>query len=73
MIQDIAPSKLDNSYHAYVPGADDFLMIFDPDGKLLVSSEKDHLGFPTAWPFLLPAAEHIHPYKGNQIQPIYTT
>lgn len=47
MIQDIAPSKLDNSYHAYVPGADDFLMIFDPDGKLLVSSEKDHLGFPT--------------------------
>ena len=47
MIQDIAPSKLDNAYHAYMPGADDFLMIFDPDGKLLVSSEKDHLGFPT--------------------------
>ncbi len=37
MIQDIEPSRLDNSYAPRIPRAEDRVLLFDRDGKLLVS------------------------------------
>ncbi len=44
MIQDIAPHKLDNSYHDHRPKADDTVLAFDDDGRLLACID-DGLSF----------------------------
>ncbi|MBQ7058719.1 MAG: NAD(+) diphosphatase [Firmicutes bacterium] len=46
MIQDIAPSRLDNAYHPYMPRDKDYLLLFDKDGKILVREEDGSLYFP---------------------------
>ena len=40
MIQDIFPSRLNNAYKNAAPGSEDFLFVFDREGKIL-HSEKD--------------------------------
>ena len=42
MIQDIGPDRLENAYAPYTPKAEDKLLLFDRDGKLLVRTQ-DHL------------------------------
>ncbi|MBR6316011.1 MAG: NAD(+) diphosphatase [Lachnospiraceae bacterium] len=46
MIQDIYPSKLDNSYQNRKPQIGDICMIFNKEGALLVKPEGDRLIFP---------------------------
>ena len=46
MIQDIAPSRLDNAYHPYTPCDKDYLLLFNKDGKILVREEDGSLCFP---------------------------
>ena len=47
MIQDIYPSKLDNSYKNYNLRDEDSLLIFDRDGKLLVGDNEGRMVFTT--------------------------
>ena len=47
MIQDIAPSKLENTYSFHVPTAEDFILLFEDDGKLVVNAENGRLRFTT--------------------------
>ena len=46
MIQDIFPSKLDNSYIPYPMSNDDTLLFFDTEGKLLVNITDGDIVFP---------------------------
>ena len=48
MIQDIYPSKLDNSFHLYDIKDDDNLLVFDHDGRVLVSITDGQIHFTTA-------------------------
>ena len=48
MIQDIAPSRLDNSYSPRLPRENDYMLLFDGEGKLLVAVEEGRIRFPTA-------------------------
>lgn len=48
MIQDIYPSKLDNSFRKIKPGRQDYLLHFDTNGKLLSKIENGCLRFTTA-------------------------
>ena len=41
MIQDIYPSRLDNSFTYCTPDADDVMLVFDEEGRLLASMESD--------------------------------
>ena len=45
MIQDIYPSRLDNSYRKYTPSDGDFLLCFDKSGKLLIHINNGELSF----------------------------
>ena len=45
MIQDIYPSRLDNSYKNCTPNSNDTLLFFDKDGKLLTMIENGSLSF----------------------------
>lgn len=45
MIQDIAPSRLDNSFACRPPQPEDRILYFDNEGKLLVRTEEDGIGF----------------------------
>ena len=51
MIQDIFPSRLNNSYRHCTPDAQDWLLYFDESGRLLTKAENGALCF-------LRAAEH---------------
>ena len=46
MIQDIFPSRLDNSYKALSPCEEDTVFDFDSDGRLLVRTEDGRIMFP---------------------------
>lgn len=46
MIQDIAPDRLDNAYTPYPPRAEDRVLLFDEDGKLLVKVRDGSICFP---------------------------
>ncbi len=46
MIQDIFPSKLNNSYSQYTATTSDSLAVFDDSGRLLVSHKDNHIDFP---------------------------
>ena len=46
MIQDIYPSKLNNAYLKYKIDKEDFLLVFDGDGKILVREEEKAIIFP---------------------------
>jgi len=48
MIQDIYPSKLDNSFRNYTPGDKDYLLFFDDKGRVLTKIEEHCLTFTTA-------------------------
>ena len=51
MIQEIAPKKFDNAYHAKSPKPDDFVLVFrghgKPDDKVLCRIEDGKIVFPT--------------------------
>ena len=47
MIQEIAPDRLDNSYAPRIPEEEDFVLLFDPEGKLLVRTEESRIRFTT--------------------------
>lgn len=47
MIQDIYPSRLDNSFSVCRPSADDLLLFFDKDGRVLSKTEGGEVGFLT--------------------------
>ncbi|MBQ5311322.1 MAG: NAD(+) diphosphatase [Oscillospiraceae bacterium] len=46
MIQDISPSRLDNSYRPYKAGASDYVLCFDTEGRILCDTS-DGLVFTT--------------------------
>ena len=46
MIQDIAPSKLNNSYSARRMQEGDLLLHFDPEGRVLVREKEGKISFP---------------------------
>ena len=46
MIQDIFPSRLDNSYKNYEVGDDDYLLSFDKEGKILLGKQGSSAVFP---------------------------
>jgi len=48
MIQDIYPSKLDNSFRNYKPSKQDYLLHFDNGGRLLTKIDNGFLSFTTA-------------------------
>ena len=45
MIQDIYPSKLNNEFHKYTVSDEDYLLIFDQEGKLLVGGSAGEMTF----------------------------
>ena len=45
MIQDIGPSRLDNTFTQHVPRAEDSVLLFDRDGKLLVRIQDGGIRF----------------------------
>ena len=45
MIQDIDPYRLDNSFVPQAPRADDSVLLFDSDGRLLVRAENGKIRF----------------------------
>ena len=45
MIQDIGPSRLDNTFTQHIPRAEDSVLLFDRDGKLLVSIRNGGIRF----------------------------
>ena len=45
MIQDIEPSRLDNTFTPQAPRAEDSVLLFDRDGRLLVSIRDGEIGF----------------------------
>ena len=51
MIQEIAPKKFDNAYHAKSPKPDDFVLVFrghgKPDDKILCRIEDGKIMLPT--------------------------
>ena len=51
MIQEIAPKKFDNAYHAKSPKPDDFVLVFrghgKPDDKVLCRIEDGKIVLPT--------------------------
>ena len=47
MIQDIEPSRLDNTFTPQVPRAEDNILLFDRDGRLLVSIQDGGIRFTT--------------------------
>ena len=47
MIQDIFPSRLDNSYKPLAPGSGDSLLCFDSEGRLLADTSGEVLRFPS--------------------------
>ncbi len=47
MIQDIAPDRLDNAFRARCPRTEDCVLLFDADGKLLVSLREGQIRFTT--------------------------
>ena len=47
MIQDIYPSKLDNSYKNIKPEGQDFVLLFDDEGKAYLGSENGKMAFLT--------------------------
>ena len=47
MIQDIAPSKLNNVYSFQTPTDEDFVLLFEDDGKLVVNTEDGGIRFTT--------------------------
>ena len=47
MIQDIAPDRLDNSFANRTPCSEDWILIFDNDGKLYVSAQDGRIRFTT--------------------------
>ena len=51
MIQDIYPSKLDNQFVPCSMEKEDLLMIFDDDGRILVSVEEGRMRFPAGGEF----------------------
>ena len=46
MIQDIFPSRLDNSFAPHSLGEEDFLLCFDSEGKILVDTSSGNIEFP---------------------------
>ncbi len=48
MIQDIAPSRLDNSYKDLTPADDDTVVVFDDQGKILADIRDSLISFSTA-------------------------
>ncbi|MBP5331479.1 MAG: NAD(+) diphosphatase [Lachnospiraceae bacterium] len=52
MIQDIAPSRLDNSFRKLNPKTGETILFFDRDGKMLVNIENGRIHFPK-WDGLL--------------------
>ena len=46
MIQDIAPSRLDNSFRKLNPKTGETILFFDRDGKMLVNIENGRIHFP---------------------------
>ena len=59
MIQDIYPSRLDNSFQTYSLRAQDYLLFFDREGKLLTHIEQGRLSFPTGFA----AAEAVYLFR----------
>ncbi len=47
MIQDIAPSKLNNAYAAHTPDPEDAVLLFDEDGRLYIHIQDGSIRFPT--------------------------
>ncbi|MCR5831244.1 MAG: NAD(+) diphosphatase [Lachnospiraceae bacterium] len=47
MIQDIFPSKLNNSYANHTPSDDDCVFAFDDEGRLLAKIREGHTEFPS--------------------------
>ena len=47
MIQDIAPDKLDNAFAARSPRAEDYILLFDNGGRLLVGMQDGKIRFTT--------------------------
>ena len=47
MIQDIFPSKLDNSFKDYTARDEDILIVFDTDGKAVVAEKDGRMAFRT--------------------------
>ena len=48
MIQDISPSRLDNSFKSRQLSPEDLMLCFDKDGRLLADASGEILRFPTA-------------------------
>ncbi|MCR4585498.1 MAG: NAD(+) diphosphatase [Lachnospiraceae bacterium] len=48
MIQDIYPSRLNNTFYPYEPGGDDRLLVFDKDGRIMLAGEDARPVFPKA-------------------------
>ena len=47
MIQDIEPSRLDNAFRLGIPEEKDFVLLFDGDGRILVSIQDGGIRFTT--------------------------
>ena len=46
MIQDITPSRLDNSFKNYEIGKNDYVLCFDSEGRILADTHSDSIIFP---------------------------
>ncbi len=64
MIQDISPDQLNNAYAAQLPGAEDPVLVFDGDGKLLVRLQENQIIFSSAGE--LPPAETVYLFAVNE-------
>ena len=66
MIQDIGPDRLENAYAPYTPKAEDKLLLFDRDGKLLVRTQDGRICFSTVEEFPADGAAYLFSVSGER-------
>ena len=65
MIQDIAPDRLDNTFAARPPRADDLIFLFDGNGRLYVRISGGRISFPAAKEVSVP--ETVYLFSVNDV------
>ena len=77
MIQDILPDKLNNAFAVRVPGQDDYILLFDEEGKLFVKVRDGQICFTTGRD--VPADKTVYLFSVNEscfflsLQPVTVT
>ena len=64
MIQDIEPSRLDNTFKPEIPRAGDTVLLFDGDGRLLVNTDNGRIRFTTGNDVLADDAVYLFSLDG---------